>query len=330
MRPLSLKGHERALTRVRFNREGDLLFSAAKDKEPCIWYTENGERLGTYEGHGGAVWDIDVTWDTTHMCSAAADNSVKLWDCETGACLSTIQSQTPARSISLSFSGNLIAYTTLKMTKNQSMLQVRDTRDENQMSNANSDPLFTTSFDQESAYTCLFTSLDEKVTVGLEKGQLLQFDLRKNDGPIYENTTTHKTFQITDLQLSPDGAFILSSCRDKTAALLDAVSLEHVKHYKSERPVNSACASPIRDHICLGGGEDAMQVTQTSVSAGHFEAKLYHMVFEEEFARFKGHFGPINSMAWHPSGTSIATGGEDGYVRIQEFDDEYLQFKYDF
>lgn len=33
-----------------------------------------------------------------------------------------------------------------------------------------------------------------------------------------------------------------------------------------------------------------MQVTQTSVSAGHFEAKLYHMVFEEEFARFKvGH-----------------------------------------
>lgn len=55
-----------------------------------------------------------------------------------------------------------------------------------------------------------------------------------------------------------------------------------------------------------------MQVTQTSVSAGHFEAKIYHMVFEEEFARFKGHFGPINTMAWHPSGTIIATGGEDG------------------
>lgn len=32
------------------------------------------------------------------------------------------------------------------------------------------------------------------------------------------------------------------------------------------------------------------QVTQTSVSAGHFEAKLYHMVFEEEFARFKVFF----------------------------------------
>lgn len=46
MRPLSLKGHDRALTRVRFNREGDLLFSAAKNKLPCVWYQENGERIG--------------------------------------------------------------------------------------------------------------------------------------------------------------------------------------------------------------------------------------------------------------------------------------------
>uniref|UniRef100_A0A8R1IGI9 Serine-threonine kinase receptor-associated protein n=1 Tax=Caenorhabditis japonica TaxID=281687 RepID=A0A8R1IGI9_CAEJA len=98
----------------------------------------------------------------------------------------------------------------------------------------------------------------------------------------------------------------------------------------SERPVNSACISPTRDHVCLGGGEDAMQVTQTSVSAGHFEAKIYHMVFEEEFARFKGHFGPINTMTWHASGTIFATGGEDGYVRIQEFDEDYLGFTYDF
>jgi hypothetical protein len=28
----------------------------------------------------------------------------------------------------------------------------------------------------------------------------------------------------------------------------------------------------------LGGGEDAMKVTQTSVMGAHFEAKFYHMV----------------------------------------------------
>jgi translation initiation factor 3 subunit I len=45
-----------------------------------------------------------------------------------------------------------------------------------------------------------------------------------------------------------------------------------------------------------------MTVTQTSASAGQFEAKLYHMIFEEEFARFKGHFGPINSIVFDPTG----------------------------
>lgn len=43
-----------------------------------------------------------------------------------------------------------------------------------------------------------------------------------------------------------------------------------------------------------------------------------------------GHFGPINSIAFHPSGNIIVSGGEDGYVRVQELDKEYLEFDYDF
>lgn len=74
------------------------------------------------------------------------------------------------------------------------------------------------------------------------------------------------------------------------------------KKFRSTRPVNSASISPTRDHIILGGGEESMSVTMTSVSAGQFEAKLYHMIFEEEFARFKGHFGPINSIVFDPTG----------------------------
>lgn len=53
-------------------------------------------------------------------------------------------------------------------------------------------------------------------------------------------------------------------------------------------------------------------------------------VFEEEFARFKGHFGPINTLAFHPNGNCVVSGGEDGYVRVQEFDTDYLKFDYDF
>ena len=57
---ISIPGHERALTQIKFNKEGDLLFSCSKDHVVNAWFSHNGERLGTYDGHNGAVWTIDV------------------------------------------------------------------------------------------------------------------------------------------------------------------------------------------------------------------------------------------------------------------------------
>ena len=54
--------------------------------------------------------------------------------------------------------------------------------------------------------------------------------------------------------------------------------------------------------VVLGGGQEAMEVTQTAKQSGKFEARFYNLVFEEEFGRVKGHFGPINSLAFNPNG----------------------------
>jgi WD40 repeat protein len=90
-------------------------------------------------------------------------------------------------------------------------------------------------------------------------------------------------------------------------------------------PVNSASLSPIREHILLGGGQEAIEVTTTSAAAGNFEARFFHLVFGEEFARVKGHFGPINTLAFSPNGESYTSGAEDGYCRIHHFDRDYFQ-----
>lgn len=60
MRPILLQGHTRSLTQIKYNKEGDLLFSVSKDKVANVWYSHNGERLGTYNGHVGSVWTVDV------------------------------------------------------------------------------------------------------------------------------------------------------------------------------------------------------------------------------------------------------------------------------
>ncbi|XP_024917555.1 eukaryotic translation initiation factor 3 subunit I isoform X2 [Cynoglossus semilaevis] len=58
----------------------------------------------------------------------------------------------------------------------------------------------------------------------------------------------------------------ISASKDNTAKLLD------------ERPVNSAAISPIMDHVVMGGGQEAMEVTTTSTRIDKFEARFFYAV----------------------------------------------------
>jgi translation initiation factor 3 subunit I len=128
IKPLILQGHDRPLTRVRVNRDGDLLFTSGKNSSPCVWYVENGERVGTYEGHQvrrmhsantlacpqGVVSDLDVSWDSRRLVTAGGgDEHVRLWDVECGVQVSSHHADTNVQSVYWSYSANYIAYTTV-------------------------------------------------------------------------------------------------------------------------------------------------------------------------------------------------------------------------
>lgn len=112
MRPYLLKGHERPLTQVKYNREGDLLVSCAKDLQPCLWFAEDGHRIGTYEGHNGAVWSCEFDIDSTRLITSSADQTVRIWDLPTGQELYQLKMGEPCRSCALSVGEQLLAFTT--------------------------------------------------------------------------------------------------------------------------------------------------------------------------------------------------------------------------
>ena len=107
-----MKGHERPLTFLKYNRDGDLLFSCAKDHNPTVWFADNGERLGTYRGHNGAVWTCDVSRDSVRLITGSADQTAKLWDVQSGLQLYTFNFDSPARSVDFSVGDKLAVITT--------------------------------------------------------------------------------------------------------------------------------------------------------------------------------------------------------------------------
>ena len=111
--------------------------------------------------------------------------------------------------------------------------------------------------------------------------------------------------------------------------LMSSRNLAILKTYTADTPLNTASVTPKKEYVILGGGQAAMDVTTTSARQGKFEARFYHKVFEDEIGRVRGHFGPLNTIDVHPSGTAYASGGEDGYVRVHHFDKSYFDFMYE-
>jgi translation initiation factor 3 subunit I len=335
MKPISLHGHERSITMIRFNREGDLLFSCAKDQYPNVWYSINGERLGTFgsqdrdtDSHGGAVWCLDVDWDTKHFLSGAADNTVRLWDVCTGKMLNRIDTKSAVRTCTFSYCGNYVAYSTDKQMGHQCIITLVDTRQF-----CAEKPVMTLPIPLKgpkvtaTVFGSLATEDIGQLITGHDNGDIVQWDIRSKQK--IKIVSDHGK-AISDIQLSADRTMFISSSKDNTAKLFDVDTLECMKTYTTERPVNSACISPKYDHVVLGGGQEAMDVTTTSTRIGKFDARFFHLIFEEEFGRIKGHFGPINSVQFHPDGMGYASGGEDGYVRIHTFDQSYYEFGFEY
>ncbi|KAJ3087946.1 Eukaryotic translation initiation factor 3 subunit I [Quaeritorhiza haematococci] len=324
MRPILLHGHTRSLTKIKYNREGDLLFSASKDSQPNAWYSHNGERLGTYNGHNGAVWDLDVNYDSTLLITGAADNTAKLWEVGTGKCLFTWNTRTAVRAVNFSEGCGSALYVTDATMGQQCKIHIVPIEED--LDDQTEEPILVITVTGPKATVAMWGNLNKHIYTGHEDGTISVWN--SETGELVKSVREHKA-QIQDIQFSPDKSFFITASKDHTSHVYDAKTLKVLKRYITERPVNSASISPIRNHIMLGGGQEAMSVTTTAVKQGKFEVRFFHMIFEEEIGRVKGHFGPINTLAFHPSGKSFASGGEDGFVRLHHFDDDYFKFKYD-
>jgi translation initiation factor 3 subunit I len=320
MRPLLLKGHTRPLTFIKYNLEGDILVSCAKDHRPTLWYADSGERIGTYKGHNGATWSCDITRDSQRLVTASADSTVKLWNLMTGECIFTFEFDIPCRSVSFSLGEEYLLLTTdAFMGVPPAVRILKHSRDISQQTHE--EVLCLSDAHPGRITRAIWGRLNKTFITSCEDGHVRKFEAAT--GKLLLDVKVHdKSIQM--MSMDKDGNTVITASGDKTSKLLDADTLEILKTYQSDRPLNTAAQSPLKDHVALGGGQDAASVTTSAGQAGKFEVVLFHKLYQEMFGSVRGHFGPLNFVEFSPSGKSFTTGGEDGYVRIHHFDPDYF------
>ncbi|BAE56331.1 translation initiation factor 3, subunit I [Aspergillus flavus] len=327
MRPILLSGHERSLNQIKFNRDGDLLFSVAKDKIVCAWWSANGERLGTYNGHQGAIWTVDVSPNTVLLATGSADNTVRLWNVKTGECIKVWDFPTAVKRVEFTPDGSRLLAVTEKRMGFLGTIAVLDINYEDLEAQAE-EPSLRITCTESKATVAGWSYLAKYIIAGHEDGSVSQYDSKT--GEQLENVQAHEFDNlISDIQFSADRTYFITASKDKSAKLISSRNLAILKTYVADTPLNSAAITPKKEYVILGGGQAAMDVTTTSARQGKFEARFYHKVFEDEIGRVRGHFGPLNTVAVHPNGTAYASGGEDGYVRVHHFDKPYFDFMYE-
>ncbi|KAK2076514.1 hypothetical protein QBZ16_001040 [Prototheca wickerhamii] len=284
MRPYILQGHSRPLNQVRYNREGDLLVTCGKDKVVNLWFTEDGQRAGTFNGH---------TDDSNRLLTGGADSFVFLWDVNTGEEQWRIDFRQPCRAVRFSVGEELAAVSIDPFMQDPSAVHILPIA---------ADPS------------------EQRKTPLREDGMVRRWDAET--GKELLSAKVHDK-AIQDLQMSADGTHFITASTDCSAKLIDTATLEVLKVYQSNVPVNSA------GHLAaVRPRQEASQVTTTSARSGRFESRFFHKMYQEEFGNVRGHFGPINAVAFSPDGTGFVSGGEEGYVRLHKFDADYFTTKF--
>jgi len=325
MRPILLKGHERPLTKVKYNREGDLLFTCAKDHKPNVWFADNGERLGTFNGHSGTVWECDVDFNSKRLLTGSSDCTAKLWDVKTGKELYTFNHKAGIRSVGFSHGESMILAVQDNTFSSQPTIYIYNLAED--LAEQDSEPVreLIPADSTSKMNVALWGNFNQTIISAGDDGYLRLWDVET--GKEIQKVQEHKK-PINDMQFSKDHTMLITASSDQSAKLFDVKTMKLLKTYKTDRPLNSAAVSPVMPHIILGGGQEAMNVTVTSSKAGHFEVDFYHIVFQEYLGSVKGHFGPVNTLAFNPDGKSYASGSEDGYIRLHHFDKNYFKTTY--
>jgi len=329
-----LHAHERPVTWITWNRDGNLLFTCGKDKKVCVWSFPDGECLGSYTGHNGAVWACSVTVDSSWLVTGAADQNVIVWEARTSKELARTELPGVCRFVEWASSGS---------TAGERFATIHN--------KFGSNPPAITLFGFDGVAieqqfrieglpgpsTQVRWGRDDALLASAhESGELIFW--RADTGAEVRRLQAHEA-PLSKIDFSSDRLLVATASTDMKVKVWDlgedGSDAKLLYEAETDRPLNAVALGPltradvrgpggVRPGLCsviVGGGQDIRDVAMSSTSSDQFGTLLFKVGDSnlQGDGQLKGHFGPIHSLAFTADGSATASGSEDGCVRLHMF-----------
>lgn len=290
--PLTCSGHTRPVVFLAFSdlNPDDVAdyycISACKDGKPMLRQGDTGDWIGTFEGHKGAVWGVDLNSNASKAATGAADFSAKVWSAANGEEDFTLQHKHIVKTVKFSSDSKYLA-----TGSNDKLIRIFDLEQ-------HESPLTTITGHTGSIKQVAYRDGDRQLISVSDDKTMRWWDVERSEQEVHKVTFDSS---IGGIELASDG-------RTVTVAHGNKVSFFNADTYEKIREVEIPCivysASLLLDKkIFVCGGED-------------FKLYKFNSETGAPIENFKGHFGPVHCVRFSPDGELYASGSEDGTLRL--------------
>ena len=153
--------------------------------------------------------------ESRFFVTGSADNAMKLWNVQTGKCLFTWEFPTAVKRVAFSEDGTRLVCITEQRMGYQGAIRIFELDRSGDGTQQDNEPVSMFHPVGSKATVVAFAHKPTLLVTGHESGKVALFDGETGDEVVI-NQKAHME-QVTDIQLSPDRSYFITSSKDKTA-----------------------------------------------------------------------------------------------------------------
>jgi translation initiation factor 3 subunit I len=303
------------MTVSKYNNIGDIIYIGDKDSKIITAIdTQDYNIIGTFEGHNGIIWSLDISKNDDILITASGDLTIGFFNAKNGIKLFQTNERGIPKYVSTqknqpNQTNNLVAIICEALSKKS--LTYISIYDLNNIYSTNFNEKIKLIWNKQSKPNIISWFSDSEIIVGCDDGKI--FIINIFDINIYKEFQIHSN-SIKSIAWNKSFTQILTGSLDCTAKQIDILNWDVISTYKSNVPVICACWNYNNRKVIIGGGIEAMNIAKTSDN--DLNIKIYRTSDQKLTHHINSHFGPIRFIDKSPCSKNFMTASQDGSVKI--------------